>query len=356
MPLRTTPLRILAALTVAALTLTACSSDPEKKAVPVPDPKNGTSAKLVEISPLTGKALPNGRPDNPVFVVKVENTANGSPQYGLDKADLVVEELVEGGLTRLAAFYYSTLPSKVGHVRSMRATDIGIAAPVGGQIVASGGAGGTYKRVKNAGITVFSEDFGAPGFSSDPAKSRPYNRLTNLKRVAKKAKDSRIFGPYLTWTPKASKRATPPPTSDPTASATATPVAPKPKRANAATVGFSNFTRTEWALKGKTWRRTNGFAASGQEFAADTLIVMFCKVGDAGYRDPAGNPVPETELEGTGRAMLFNGKNVTEAAWTKDSVRSTISFAAKGGSPVTVDPGNVFVELIPKDGGSVKLR
>jgi hypothetical protein len=43
--------------------------------------------------------------------------------------DLVVEELVEDGVTRLAAFYYSQLPSKVGPVRSMRASDIGIVSP-----------------------------------------------------------------------------------------------------------------------------------------------------------------------------------------------------------------------------------
>ena len=347
MPVFNTPMRLVVAATAAALTLAACSSSDSETAGP--DIKKGSSAKLVEISPLTGEALPNGRPKNPVFIVKIENTEGGSPQYGLNKADMVMEELVEGGLTRLAAFYYSNLPSKVGHVRSMRASDIGIASPVGGQIVASGGAAGTYKRVKRAGITVFSEDYGAPGFSSDPAKFRPYNRLINLKKVAKKAKETRIFGPYLTWTPKAAAKTTPPP-ADSTA-----PAPPPPKLASVATVGFSNFTRTRWALKGGTWQRTNGHSAAGQDFAADTLIVLFCKVGDAGYTDPAGNPVPETKLEGTGRAVLFTGKNVTEAAWSKDTLRSTITFRAKDGSPITVDPGRVFVELVPKNGGSVSL-
>ena len=190
MPAPKTSVRVALLLTAAALALAGCSgSDPKTT---TPDPDKGTAEKLIEISPLTGAPMPEGRPANPVFVVKIENTSGGSPQYGLHKADLVVEELVEGGLTRLAAFYYTQLPSKVGHVRSMRTTDIGIASPVGGQIVASGGAAKAYKEVKKAGITVFSEDFGAPGFSSDPAKSRPYNRLINLKRVAKKAKASEI--------------------------------------------------------------------------------------------------------------------------------------------------------------------
>lgn len=342
-------LRLLVAVSVAALTLTACSSssDGEKVPKPAPEPNKGISAKLVEVSPLTGRSMPAGRPDNPVFVVKVENTESGAPQYGLNKADLVIEELVEGGLTRLAALYYSQLPSKIGHVRSMRATDIGIASPVGGQIVASGGAAGTYKRVKNAGITVFSEDYGAPGFSSDPNKARPYNRLVNLKAVAKKAKQTRIRGPYLPWTSFGSAKQAP--------SSTATARPSTAKRATSATVAFSRSTRTLWALKGDTWQRSNGHAQQGKDFRANTMIVMFCKVGDAGYTDPAGNPVPETRLEGSGRAMIFRGKDVTEVTWVKPSLDAGIRFKAADGSPVTIDPGRAFIELVPRDGGSVTL-
>ena len=36
------------------------------------------------------------------------------------------------------------------------------------------------------------------------------------------------------------------------------------------------------------------------------MLVLRVEVGDAGYLDPAGNPVPETKLEGTGEAMLFH--------------------------------------------------
>lgn len=342
------PLRVAAVLAAATMTLTACSSsDPSSDG---PGASKGSSEKLVAISPLTGEAMPDGRPDHPVFIVKVENTEGGQPQYGLNKADMVMEELVEGGLTRLAAFFYSDLPTKVGHVRSMRASDIGIASPVGGQIVASGGAARTYTRVKNAGITIFSEDYGAPGFSSDPAKVRPYNRLVNLQTIAKKAKDTQIFGPYLSWTPAKGAKATPTPTPTSTDSATPTPA---PKKVTSANVGFSNSTHTRWALNGNTWQRVNGHAAAGQDFKANTLVVLFCKIGDAGYLDPAGNPVPETDLEGTGRAMIFAGSKLVEATWSKSALRSTISFTGKDGAPVTIDPGHVFVELVPQSGGSV---
>ncbi|MET0447968.1 MAG: DUF3048 domain-containing protein [Aeromicrobium sp.] len=337
-------LRLTAAVCTAALTLTACSSSSSDDA---PDPDSpeatkGEATKLVEISPLTGKALSKGRPSNPVFVVKIENTSSGAPQYGLNKADLVLEELVEGGLTRLAAFFYSSLPSKVGHVRSLRTSDIGIAGPVGGQIVASGGANGAYNKVENAGITVFSEDAGSPGFSSDPAKVRPYNRLIDLKTVAKEAKRSRIKGPYLPWTP----------------SGAASPAAAtgKTKTATAATVRFSNSTSTSWKLSGSKWARTNGHAEEGKDFKADTMIVVFARVGDAGYLDPAGNPVPETVFEGSGEAQVFHGDQVDTVKWNKPSLDEGLSFKAADGTAYTIDPGKVFIELVPKDAGSVTLE
>src|SRR5215213_4408606 len=92
-------LRLLVAVTAAALTLTACSSSDGKKDPTTPDASKGAAKKLVEISPLTGLPLPNGRSARPVFVVKIENTDGGAPQYGLNKADMAMEELVEGGLT-----------------------------------------------------------------------------------------------------------------------------------------------------------------------------------------------------------------------------------------------------------------
>src|ERR1700709_161766 len=55
--------------------------------------------------PLTGLPASGKTPKHPVMVVKIDNTDSSSPQIGLSKADLVTEELVEGGITRLAGVY-----------------------------------------------------------------------------------------------------------------------------------------------------------------------------------------------------------------------------------------------------------
>jgi hypothetical protein len=336
-------LRLLAAVSAMTLLLGGCTDDGTGSD---PSAEKGDSEKLVEISPLTGQPMPDGRPDNPVFVVKVENTSSGAPQYGVDKADMVVEELVEGGITRLAALYYSNLPSKVGHIRSMRTTDIGIAKPVAGKIVASGGAPRAARQIRNAGIRIFTES--APGFSRD-AKAAPYNVVLNLKRLGASAKKNSIPGPYLTWTPPEGSEESEP-TADPSDTASAPP---EPKKATRATVRFSNSSATKWKYSGGHWTRKNGHAAPGQEFAADTLIVMFCRVGDAGYRDPGGNAVPETVIEGSGRAVVMNDGKATEGTWRKGTLGDTIRFETKDGKPLTIDPGKVWFEMVPKGKGSV---
>jgi hypothetical protein len=340
-------LRLLVPVFAAALLLSACSGDDSSSG---PGVKKGDSEKLVEISPLTGLPLPNGKPDNPVFVVKVENTVNGEPQYGLNKADLVIEELVEGGLTRLAALFYSNLPTKIGHVRSLRTTDIAIAAPVAGQVVASGGAPKAARQLHRAGVKIFSES--SPGFHRD-AKAAPYNVVLNLRRLSSAAKVTAIPGPYLTWTPAKKAGASATPSPEPSASGSASPTVEAPKKTTQATVRFSNGTRTHWKFAGGHWVRKNSHAAPGQDFQADTLVVMFCRVSDAGYRDPAGNPVPKTAVEGSGRAVILRDGTATEATWDKPGKADPIGFKGKDGKPITIDPGHVWLELAPQDNGHI---
>ena len=78
--------------------------------------------------------------DGPVLVVKVDDTTQAHPQIGLDKADLVYIEEVEGGLTRLAAVFSSEIPAQVGPVRSARISDIDLLSQYGHVAFAYSGA------------------------------------------------------------------------------------------------------------------------------------------------------------------------------------------------------------------------
>ncbi len=279
--------------------------------------------------PLTGLPARGRTPRHPVMVVKIDNTDSSAPQLGLSKADLVTEELVEGGVTRLAVFFYQHVPRRVGPVRSMRATDIGIVKPAKAVLVASGGAPPTVRRIKDAGITSFTE--GATGYERDGGRQAPYNlfmRLTKLAAVTK-AKDN--VPAYLPFGPAAKKI--------------------QGRAASGLAATFSTSHTTAWTYRGGRYVAQRSFAAAGDRFRPDTVLVLRVRVGDAGYRDPAGNPVPETKFTGSGQAMLFHGGRVVRGTWKK-TLTSTIKLRTRAGK-LEVPAGHTWVELVPQDGGRV---
>ena len=91
------------------------------------------------LCPLTGTPAPGGVvPDRPALAIKIDNyslgpaPAEARPQSGLDYADIIFEEQVEGSITRYAAvFQCREAPGTVGPVRSARWTDIQMLSQLG---------------------------------------------------------------------------------------------------------------------------------------------------------------------------------------------------------------------------------
>jgi hypothetical protein len=80
------------------------------------------------LCPLTGTRAPGGKtPMRPALAFKVDNYPNARPWSGIDKADIVFEEPVEGFITRLFAVFQCQSASSVGPIRSARFVDQGIA-------------------------------------------------------------------------------------------------------------------------------------------------------------------------------------------------------------------------------------
>jgi len=321
-------LRLTAAVLVAtSLVLAGCGGDdePSEDSPEAQEIEGGST--LDSTWPLTG--LPVEGDDSsaqtyPVMVTKIDNTASSSPQIGLGEADMVVEELVEGGLTRLAVFYYSQLPDKVGPVRSMRASDIGIVSPVNGSVVTSGAAGQTIARIKHAGITFFQE--GAKGVYRDTDRSAPYNVFADLEEIGSEIdQDERRPDDYLQWGEAADL--------------------PKGQKATNIGASFGGHV-TNWQFKGGTYDNLNSYAADGDEFKADTVLVLRVPIGDAGYTDPAGNPVPETKLEGKGDALIFHNGRMVRATWSKNGLEGQLNLSTKAGK-ISVPAGHTWLELVP---------
>ncbi|WP_198663365.1 DUF3048 domain-containing protein [Jiangella endophytica] len=283
--------------------------------------------------PLTGLPAPSAADAaKPALVVKIDNTASSAPQLGLSSADLVVEELVEGGLTRLAALFQSTMPPVAGPVRSVRTTDAGIALPAGGVLVASGGAERVLRALDKAGVTVLTG--GGNGLSRDHSRPAPYNvMLDPAEALADLPAGAGVpTGAYLPW---------------------GTPPAGRP--VGGAEVTFSAARTSSWTWSDGVWVLDGDHAAGGDRFGPATVLVLRVALRDAGYEDPAGNPVPETVLVGSGAATLLTAGAAVDGTWSKESVAAPLTLADAAGAPLHVPPGRVWIELVP-DSGSVTLR
>jgi hypothetical protein len=333
---RTVATRAAALTVICSLGLAACGGGDKDDDAKGPEAQNvAAGAELNSTWPMTGLPVEGddtAAQDHPVLVLKMDNTYASSPQLGLGEADMVVEELVEGGMTRLAAFYYSQVPGTVGPVRSMRASDIGIVSPVDASVVTSGAAAVTINRIKGAGIHYYSE--GDKGFFRDSSRHAPYNLFTKLNETEKltELKEPERPADYLPWGEEADL--------------------PQGVPAVSLAASFSGGHTTNWTYADGRYTNENTYAAQGDEFPADTVLVLRVKVGDAGYLDPAGNPVPETKFTGQGQAMLFHDGRLVRGQWTKSSLTAPIKLSAQGKS-LTVPAGHTWIELVPADSGSV---
>jgi hypothetical protein len=307
-----------------ALTLAGCGGSDKSSGPGSPDSQSTVGgAKLAAAWPLTGLPAGGTAPAYPPLAVKIPNTPEARPQVGMGQADLVYEELVEGGITRLGVVFYSKVPAEVGPVRSMRTSDIEIVKPAHAVVVGSGAAPPVLRALGRAKVKYFTES--GPGYFRVGSRISPYNLLVHLRHLAGTL-----------------KKATPPPAYFTFGKDSDFPGG-RPARTVAAR--FSSYRTTLWKYQGGTYLNTNSFAASGDQFRPSTVIVVRVKEGVARYRDPAGNPVPVTVYRGKGNMLMFHGGQVVAGRWQK-TADGTVSFSTAAG-PLKVPAGRVFLELVP---------
>ncbi|MGH8826073.1 MAG: DUF3048 C-terminal domain-containing protein, partial [Jiangellaceae bacterium] len=113
---------------------------------------------------------------------------------------------------------------------------------------------------------------------------------------------------------------------------------------------FSPTHTTNWTWADDGWHRDDELAAPGEEFVPTTVLILRAPTRDAGYRDPAGNPVPETVLEGTGEASLATAGQVVQGTWSKASAAAALELSDVDGQPLQVPAGRTWIELVGTEG------
>ncbi len=314
--------------------LTACTNSlPEKPAATAPAVETGPV--VAESWPLTGLDRPDGGPRRPAVAVKIENTASARPQSGLESADIVFEEMVEGGLTRFNAIFHSQTPEEIGPVRSVRPMDTAIAAPFGAILVYSGGVPQFEAKVKAAGLRGYNEDEALGASYRVNWRRMPHNLYLSIPKLFEKVGIEGVPEPDSAFDFARNGE-------NPTVVDAGVP-------AGQILVNFPS-ARVRFDWNGSKWQRVDeGMAVaarSGAPLQADNVVVIKTTTIETTVRDAAGFPVPETVLEGGGQAYVATGGKVMDAEWYKDSEGSPLRLTDVAGAPIVLAPGQTWVELL----------
>ncbi len=330
---RRVPIMVGAAVLVAAIvatTIALASGGSGKKAKKGAGATTTTTArpKTPRVAPLTGLPDPSGASfKRPAVTVKINNTS-AAKQSGVDQADVVYEEVVEGGITRLAAIFNSHAPDRVGPVRSVRKTDPEIVWPIRGIFAYSGGAQYAIDSIDQAPVKQLDETrAGSMMFRDPPDPSyAPFNLWAHVDQMFG-AGGKPIPPPPLFTYRKAGTRVG------------GTPVA-------SFDVGFANgyATSWQWDAKSGTWLRSKfgepDVDAQNVRIAPKNVVVMMVQ-----YQGGAGVEGAEATLTGSGDAMVFTAGKEIKAKWTRPNLDTPAKLTNLAGATIALTPGQTWVEL-----------
>jgi hypothetical protein len=331
---------VLASAGLAGLVLSACSSPTHDDAAGKSKPTTTTTSSApAPACPLTGLPAPGGSvPQRPAMAVKIDNYPAGRPQSGLDKADIVFEEPVEGGITRYAAVFQCQDVALIGPVRSARNIDIGILGQLGNPLEAH--VGGIDPVIANIDASpVVNVDIGQSNslMIHPPGKVPPDADYTSTAIV---------YGTHPTMTTPPAPLFTyskAPPTGG-------TPVS----TVNIDFSGTSNVT-WKWNAATNTFLRfyngtTPDLLADNVQNAAANVVVQYVQISYGPWAENSeGGLEVQADLypNASGTAVVYRNGVAIAATWHRSTLGSPTQYVDAAGAPIPMQAGQTWVELVP---------
>ena len=284
---------------------------------------------------LSGREGTNG----PVLVVKIDDTTQAHPQIGLEDADIVYIEQVEGGLTRLAAVFSSVIPQRIGPVRSARISDIEIMSQFGRVAFAYSGA---QRKLLPVIASANLQDLGAQRqsptiFTTDPNRVQPYAMVLRADLLMQKVKDDAYqvdsaksvgfkFGPLQEGGTETSKA-----------------VMHWPAATHSA----------NWSVEENRWMLSHNnsvnLADSGIVLGPTTLVIQMVSITPSEYNDKVGGVTPFSQTVGTGKAYVLRDGQRFVTTWSRASAEDGTTFSFADGTVMNFDPGQIWIALTDKE-------
>ena len=258
----------------------------------------------------------------PALVVKIDNV-DAEPQSGLNQADIVFEEIVEGQATRFAAVFNSMEANPVGPIRSGRTQDVNLLLSLNDPaIVYSGANEAVNNALQGAGFELLGE--GTPGFFRRDDRPAPHNLYANLAALWPQLASSGNAVPAFDYVAPGQE------------------VAGTPVTFAEMMVGSYNV-RWDWdAVQGLFLRSQLGspHELTDGQASADSVVVLVLDYGTS----PAGGG-PEANTLGTGAAVVYSDGRKIEGTWSRDNPTDPFTLEANG-QPILLAPGRTWVELV----------
>lgn len=280
----------------------------------------------------------NGLPgvNNQILVVKIDDTNAAHPQIGVEDADVVYVEQVEGGLTRLAAVYTSKLPPLIGPIRSARISDLELLAQFGRVGFAYSGAQSKMRPViAAANLENLSAERNPPSiYGKDPNRPGPVDMILKPDLLLERANSNpkiKIDSPTVSVFPfgKAPKGET--------NTATAKIKWPSAKY------------ELRWESTSQKWliyfNEKPNLAASGEHLFADTAIIQIVSITPSIYGDKFGEITPFSETVGTGKAVMLRDGLSYQLNWQRDTETELTKWKTIDGETANFKPGRTWIFL-----------
>ena len=278
-------------------------------------------------------------PARAAVAAKIDNAPGALPQAGINRADVVFELLVEGGISRFLALFHSESAALLGPVRSARTSDLNLLTLLNRPLFAwSGGNDAVRSAIQRSpAIDVGAESTNA--YSRSSSRIAPHNLMTSTAALqsAGAGRGAGIPPALFTYREAGAHRPLD------AFSATGVQVA----------VG-STTSMFWWDATTQRWHREQDGEAhldsEGDQVAPSNVVVLETEYVPS-FADARS---PEAQTVGGGRAWVLTNGIAVAGSWERASASSAYRLRGPSGQLLDLVAGRTWVEL-PAPGGGVRL-
>ncbi len=288
------------------------------------------------------------------YAVMIDNVKDARPQYGIQKAYMLYEVIVEGGLTRMMAVFKDVNVDKIGPVRSSRHYFLDYALENDAIYTHYGWSYIAESDIKKLGINNLNglENPAKMFFRDSTLHKAPHNAYTNTENIKKAAnkKNYRMTSDNylnLNYSEENIDLAKKYEKKDENGNKATTAIVANNLKIKYSTSVNSSYTYDE---ANKVYLKfENGVAhkdaSTNEQLKVKNIIVV------NGVKNTSIDSYGRQNIEnvGTGSGYYFTNGYAIKITWEKSSRDSKTIYKDEFGKKLAVNDGNTFIHIQPKE-------